>query len=137
MKRIAMMMAMAILVSAGITGADQESVAAGSSSPVEGGKVIKAKTMTAVGEVKTVTADSLAINDGPGKDWTFVINTATKILPRAGQETLNVPPTSAPQGGKVIPSKLLTITDIKEGQRVQVKYRTANGKMHAIQVRLM
>jgi hypothetical protein len=30
--------------------------------------------MTAVGAVKTVSADSLAINDGPGKDWTFVID---------------------------------------------------------------
>jgi hypothetical protein len=137
MKRIAMMMAMAMLMSAGITRAAQESVAAGSSSPVEGGKVMKAKTMTAVGAVKTVAADSLTITDGPGKDWTFVINTATKILPRAGQETLNVPATSAPQGGKVIPSKPLTITDIKEGQRVQVKYRNVNGKMHATQIRVM
>jgi hypothetical protein len=93
--------------------------------------------MTAVGAVKTVTADSLAINDGPGKDWTFVIDATTKILPRAGQETIDVPPTSAPQGGKVIPSKRLMITDIKEGQRVQVNYHNVNGKMHATQVRVM
>jgi hypothetical protein len=55
MKRTAMMMAMAMLVSAGLTRAAQESVAAGPASPVQGGKVIKAKTMTAVGAVKTVT----------------------------------------------------------------------------------
>jgi hypothetical protein len=138
MKRTAMMMAMAMLVSAGLTRAAQEPVAAGPVSPVQGGKVIKAKTMTAVGAVKTVTADSLAINDGPGKDWTFVIDATTKIIPaRTGQETIDVPPTSAPQGGKVIPSKRLMITDIKEGQRVQVNYHNVNGKMHATQVRVM
>jgi hypothetical protein len=138
MKRTAMMMAMAMLVSAGITRAAQESVAAGPASPVQGGKVLKAKQMTVVGAVKTVTADSLAINDGPGKDWTFVIDATTKIIPvRTGQETLDVPPTSAPQGGKVIPSKSVMITDIKEGQRVQVKYHNVNGKMHATQVRVM
>jgi hypothetical protein len=137
MKRTAMIMAMAMLVSAGITRAAQESVAVGPVSPVEGGKVIKGKTMTAVGAVKTVAADSLAINDGPGKDWTFVIDATTKIFPRAGEETVNVGPVSPVQGGKVIPSKSLLITDIKEGQRVQVKYRNVNGKMHATQVRVM
>ena len=129
--------AIAMLMSAGITGAAQESVAVGSSSPVEGGKVIKAKTMTAVGDVKSVTADSLAINGGPGKDWTFVIDAATKILRRAGQETLDVAPVSPVEGGKVIHSTPLLITDIKEGQRVQVKYRNVDGKMRATQVRLM
>jgi hypothetical protein len=86
MKRTAMLMAIAMLVSAGLTRAAQESVAVGPASPVQGGKAIKAKTMTAVGAVKTVTADSLAINDGPGKDWTFVIDANTKIIPRKGQE---------------------------------------------------
>ena len=137
MKRTAMIMAMAMLVSAGITRAAQESVAVGPVSPVAGGKVIKSKTMTAVGAVKSVAADSLAINDGPGKDWTFVIDAKTKIIPRAGEETLNVGPVSPLEGGKVIPSKALMITDIKEGQRVQVKYHNVNGKMHATQVRVM
>ncbi len=138
MKRIAMMMAMAMLVSASLTRAAQESLAVGPASPVQGGKVIKSKTRTAVGAVKTVTADSLAINDGPGKDWTFVIDGATKIIPPTGQETLDVTPVSPVQGGKVIPSTRLTITDIKEGQRVQVNYHpSVNGKMHATQVRVM
>jgi hypothetical protein len=132
-----MMIAMAMLVSAGVTGAAQESVAAGPTSPVQGGKVIKPKTMTAVGAVKTVTADSLAINDGPGKDRTFVIDATTKILPKAGQETVDVTPVSPVPGGKVIPSTHLTIADIKEGQRVEVTYRDKNGKMHATRVRLM
>src|SRR6476659_9570434 len=91
MKRAAMMMAIAMLASAGLAQA-QESVAASPTSPVQGGKVIKAKTMTAVGAVKTVTADSLAINDGPGKDGTFVIDATTKIIPRTGQETIDVTP---------------------------------------------
>ena len=137
MKRTAMMMAMAMVVSAGITRAAQESVAVGPASPVQGGKVIKAKSMTAVGAVKTVAADSLTINDGPGKDWTFVIDATTKIIPRAGQETLDVAPVSPVEGGKVIPSKPLMITEIKEGQRVQVNYHKVNGKMHATQVRVM
>jgi hypothetical protein len=137
MKRAAMMMAIAMLVSAGLTQAAQESVAAGPASPVQGGKVIKPKSMTAVGAVKTVTADSLAINDGPGKDWTFVIDATTKILPKAGQETVDVTPVSPVPGGKVIPSTHLTIADIKEGQRVEVTYHDKNGKMHATRVRLM
>ena len=93
--------------------------------------------MTAVGAVKTVSADSLAINDGPGKDWTFVIDATTKILPKAGQETVDVTPVSPVPGGKVIPSTHLTIADIKEGQRVEVTYHDKNGKMHATRVRLM
>ena len=137
MKRTAMMIAMAMLVSTGLTQAAQEAVAAGPTSPVQGGKVIKPKTMTAVGAVKTVTADSLAINDGPGKDWTFVIDATTKILPKAGQETVDVTPVSPVPGGKVIPSTHLTIADVKEGQRVEVTYHDKNGKMHATRVRLM
>jgi hypothetical protein len=166
MKRTAMVMVMATLVSAGFTRAAQEPVAVSPASPVEGGKVIKAKTMTAVGAVKAVTVDSLAINDGAGKDWTFVIDATTKIISaqtrpetidvpaasapqggkvipskknvpaEAGPETIDVPATSAPQGGKVI-SKRLTITDIKEGQRVRVTYHNVNGKMHATSVRVM
>ena len=157
MKRAAVMMAIAMLVSAGLARA-QESVAAGASSPVQGGKVVKSKT--AVGAVTTVTADSLAINDGPGKDWTFVIDATTKIIPRTetvnvapaspveggkvipgkpatGQETVDVAPASPIEGGKGIPGKTVPITDIKEGQRVQVSYHTVNGKMHATQVRVM
>jgi len=136
MKRTAMMIAITMLVSAWLARA-QESVAAGPASPVQGGKVMKAKTMTATGAVKTITADSLAIRDGQGKDWTFVIDATTKILPRTGQETIDVTPVSPVPGGKVLPSTKLTVADIKEGQRVQVTYHTVDGKMHATQVRVM
>src|SRR5262245_22394806 len=137
MKRTAILVAMAMLVLAGTTRAAQESVKAAPASPVQGGKVSKSKTMTAQGAVKTVTANSLAINDGPGKDWTFVIDGKTKIIPKAGQETLDVQPASPIKGGKVIPSKSLKVTDIQEGAHVQVDYQDVKGKMHATQVRLM
>jgi hypothetical protein len=104
----------AMLVSAGITRA-----------------AAKEKTITAVGDVKTVQADSLAINDGPGKDWTFVIDSKTKVIPK--NEPIDVPPTT--NLNKVTPQKW-EITDIKEGQRVQVKYRAVNGKNLATQVQI-
>src|SRR5262249_51230580 len=116
MKRTAMMVAMAVLMFGGITrAAAQEAVNAGPAWPVKGGKVSKPKTMTAVGAVKTITAESLAISDGAGKDWTFVIDAKTKVLPPAGQESLDVPPASPIKGGKTMPSRTLKVTDIKEG----------------------
>jgi hypothetical protein len=136
MKRTAMIVAMAMLLSASVTRAAQEPVAAGPASPVEGGKVIKPKTMKAVGAVKTVAADSLTINNGPGKDWTFVIDSTTKIIAGAGQEAVDVTPVSPVPGGQVIPKPLI-ITELKEGQRVEVNYRNVNGRMHATQVRVM
>ncbi len=98
---------MAMLVSAGITrAAAQESVSPAPASPVSGGKVIKEKpktTMTAVGAVKTVAADSLAISDATGKDWTFVIDAKTKILAPTGKEGVDVGAVSPVEGGKVMP----------------------------------
>jgi hypothetical protein len=162
MTRPAMMLAIAMLVSVGVTQAEQEPIAVPPASAVQGGTAIKTKTMTVVGAVKTVTADSLAITEGPGKDWTFVIDATTKIVPRAaqekidvapaspieggkvipgkpqaGQEKIDVAPASPLEGGKVIPAKAAVITDMKEGQRVEVKYHKVNGKMHATQVRAM
>ena len=114
MKRAAILMAMAMLVSAGITRA-----------------AAKEKTMTAVGDVKTVTADKLAINDGAGKDWTFVIDTKTKVLLK--NEIIDVPPTTDVNKHT---HPRWEITDVKEGQRVQVKYRTVNGNNLATEVRV-
>ena len=116
MKHAAMMMAMAMLVSAGITRA-----------------AAQGKTMTAVGAVKTVTAESLAINDGPGKDWTFVINSKTKVLANPKNEVIKIPPTS--DVSKYTPPKW-EIKDVKEGERVQVKYRAVNGENLAMQVEI-
>src|SRR5262245_150927 len=145
MKRTAvvMAMAMAVLVSAGVARA-QETVSPAPASPIAGGKVIKSKTMTAVGEVKAVTENTLDVNGGPGNDWTVVIDAKTKITAKpaketvdvgtvspveggkqmpstagAGQEKIDVAPVSPVEGGKVIPTKKATLADIKEGQRVQ------------------
>jgi len=63
-----------------------------------------------------------------------------KVLPgkpQAGQESVDAAPASPIEGGKVTPGKAVAITDIKEGQRVQVIYHTVSGKMHATQVRVM
>jgi hypothetical protein len=162
MKRVAIMMAVAAIASTGVTRAAQEKVAVPSGSPVQGGKVNPAKTSAATGVVKTVTADTLTIKDADGKDWAFVIDASTKIALRAAEkvdvpsssavkggkvlpstpaskpeEKVAVAPASPVEGGKVLPSKAAKIADVKEGQRVQVTYRTADGKMHATQVRVM
>lgn len=161
MKRTALMMAMALLMSAGVARA-QESVSPAPASPVEGGKVIKAKpkAMTASGAVKTASAESLVITDAAGKDWTFAVDGSTRVIvpketvnagtvspveggqqmpskPATGQETIEAAPASPIEGGKVIPAKMMTIADVKEGQHVQVSYHTTAGKMHATQVRVM
>jgi hypothetical protein len=57
--------------------------------------------------------------------------------PQAGQESVDAAPASPIEGGKVTPGKAVAITDIKEGQRVQVSYHTVDGKMHATQIRVM
>lgn len=109
MKRIAVLVAMTLLVSACAT-------------------LAQPKTTTVVGFVKTVAADSLAVNGGPGKDWTFTVDTTTKVIAKGGTHKSD----AAADAGKP-----LMITDIvKEGQRVQVKYHDMDGKMHAAQVRV-
>ena len=37
-------------------------------------------TKTAKGTVKTVAADSLTVTDSAGKDWTFAVDTKTKVI---------------------------------------------------------
>lgn len=161
MKRMAMMVAVVLLVSAGLARA-QESVSPAPASPVEGGKVIKpkARAMTAAGAVKSASADSLVITDAAGKAWTFAVDAATKVVvpketmnagtvspleggkqmpgkPGTGQETIDAAPASPIEGGKVIPTKKMTVADITEGQHVTVSYHTVNGTMHATHVRVM
>jgi hypothetical protein len=161
MKRTALMVAMAMLLTAGIARA-QETVSPAPASPVEGGKVIKAKAkaMAAVGTVKSVAADSLVIADSTGKEWTFAVDAGTKVVvpketvsagtvspveggkqmpakPGTGQETVEAAPASPIEGGRVIPAKALAITDVKEGQHVRVTYHAVDGRNHATQVRVM
>jgi len=151
-----------ILVPAAVAPGAQAPVTVTPASPVKGGKVVQSKAMTAAGTVKSVGGDSLTIDDGSGKEWTFVIGTTTKVIanahaetvhvapaspveggtvkpgtPHPGQEAVDTAPASPPEGGKVIPSKKSVVTDLKEGQRVQVTYHDVDGKMHATRVRVM
>jgi len=160
MRRAAMMMAVMMMVAAGVARAAQETIKPAPVSPVQGGKVMKPKTLTAEGTVKTVAADSLSISDAQNKDWTFGVDARTKIVlkkesvevtptspvqggkkmpstPGAGQEKIDVAPTSPIQGGQVIPSTAPTAADLKDGQHVQVTYYSVDGKMHATRVRVM
>lgn len=159
MTRAAMMIAV-VMMASGVAQATQETIKPAPVSPVQGGTVIKPKTMTADGSVKTVAADSLSISDAQGKDWTFVVDARTKIVlkkesvdvtptspvqggkvipskPGTGQEKIDVAPTSPIQGGQVIPSTAPTAADLKEGQHVQVTYHSVDGKMHATRVKVM
>lgn len=160
MKRAAMMIAVVMMVSAGLARAEQETIKPAPVSPVQGGKVIKPKTLIAEGTVKAVAADSLSISDAQNKAWTFAVDARTKIVlkretvdvtptspvqggkkmpstPGAGQEKIDVAPTSPIQGGQVIPSTAPTAADLKEGQHVQVTYHSVDGKMHATRVKVM
>jgi hypothetical protein len=160
MTRAAMMIAVVMMAASGLSGAAQETIKPAPVSPVHGGKVIKPKTLTAEGTVKSVAADSLSISDAQNRDWTFAVDARTKIVlknesvdvtptspvqggkkmpstPGAGQEKIDVAPTSPIQGGQVMPSTTPTAADLKEGQHVQVTYHSVDGKMHATRVKVM
>jgi len=88
------------------------------------------KTKDAKGTVKTVAADSITVTDAAGKDWTFAVDTKTKLIASGGSH-------------KTAETKALgkspSITDlVKEGGKVAVKYHELEGgKMHAAQVRVL
>ena len=88
------------------------------------------KTKDAKGTVKTVAADSLTVTDAAGKDWTFAVDSKTKLVASGGSH-------------KTAETKAMgkspAITDIvKEGGKVSVKYHELEGgKMHAAEVRVL
>ena len=88
------------------------------------------KTKNAKGTVKTVAADSVVVTDAAGKDWTFAVDTKTKLIASGGShktaETKSM-------------GKSPAITDlVKEGTKVTVKYHELEGgKMHAAEVRVL
>ena len=112
MKRIAVLMAITLLVPASLTFAQA-----------------KVKTMTHIGNIKAVAADSLTVTGGKGgADMVFTIDTTTKVIAKGGSHKS----AAAKEAGKP-----LLITDtVKEGQRVRVKYHDMDGKMHAAEVRV-
>jgi hypothetical protein len=87
-------------------------------------------TKTAKGTVKSVAADSLTVTDSAGKDWTFAVDTKTKVVASGG---------SHKTADTKAMGKTPEITDIvKTGASVTVKYHEMEGgKMHAANVRVM
>ncbi len=86
-------------------------------------------TKEAKGTVKTVAADSLTVTDADGKDWTFVVDTKTKLTAAGGSHKSDATKSMG---------KSLSITDlVKAGSKVAVKYTEADGKMRAANVRVL
>ena len=87
-------------------------------------------TKSAKGTVKTVAADSLTVTDAAGKDWTFAVDSKTKVIASGG--THKTADTKAM-------GKSPLITDIvKEGSKVSIKFHDmGEGKLHAASVRVL
>ena len=82
----------------------------------------KAKTMTAMGVVKSVSGNQLVVT-GAGKDMTFALDTTTKFTGKG----LSTKSKGAP----------IAATDaVHEGDQVSVSYHDAGGTMHAASVRI-
>jgi hypothetical protein len=80
------------------------------------------KAMSASGTVKSVSGNQLVVTGG-GKDWTFMLDNATKFTGKG---------LSTKSGGKPI-----VATDaVHEGDKVTVSYHDMNGSMHAASVRI-
>jgi len=85
--------------------------------------------MSATGTVKSVAADSVVVTDKDGKDWTFAVDTATKVIAKGA---------SHKSAEKAAEHEKLMITDmVKTGDKVSVKYHDMDGKMHAASVRVL
>jgi len=80
------------------------------------------KALSASGTVKSVSGNQLVVTGG-GKDWTFMLDNATKFTGKG---------LSTKSGGKPI-----SATDaVHEGDKVTVSYHDMNGSMHAASVRI-
>jgi|ERR687887_249401 hypothetical protein len=84
----------------------------------------KAKTMTASGTVKSVSADSLTITSG-GKDMTFAVDNNTKFVGKG------LGAKSKEKSGKMTASEAVAAND-----QVSVSYHEMGGTMHAASVRV-
>jgi hypothetical protein len=85
----------------------------------------KAKTMSAIGMVKSVSGSSLTITAAGGKEMTFTVDEETKFVGK-GLSTM------AKKKGT------LTATDaVGMNDRVSVSYQDMSGAMHATNVRVM
>lgn len=87
------------------------------------------KTMTAIGTVKTVAADSIVVTDKDGKDWTFVVDKTTKAFAKGGSHLSDE---------KKASGEVMAITDsVKVGDKVNIKYHEMGDKKHAASVRVI
>ena len=80
------------------------------------------KAMSASGTVKSVSGNQLVVTGG-GKDWTFMLDSATKFTGKG---------LSTKSGGKPI----VATEAVHEGDKVTVSYHDMSGSMHAASVRI-
>jgi hypothetical protein len=126
MRKLVALAAFALLV--GTTGAyAQEPEKAAPADQMS--KPAEAAAKTAMGTVKSASATSLVVSDKDGKDWTFVVDSSTKIVTKAGYGKKKDDTATTPA--------VTSVADLKEGAKVTVRYHETDGKMHAATVRLM
>lgn len=125
MKAVFTCMAVAMLA----TGASVLAQAPAADAGAKPHSAAKMPTMSATGTVKSVAADSVVIADKDGKDWTFAVDTATKVIAKGASHKADE---------KKAEHAPMMITDVvKTGDKVSVKYHDMDGKMHAASVRVM
>ena len=125
MKAVFTCMAVAMLATGASALAQAPAPDAGAKPP----STAKMATMSATGTVKSVAADSVVVTDKDGKDWTFAVDTATKVVAKGA---------SHKSDEKKAEHAPMMITDVvKTGDKVSVKYHDMDGKMHAASVRVM
>jgi hypothetical protein len=90
---------------------------------------IKPQLRTALGTVKLVAADMVTVTDRDGKEWSFAVDTATKVVAKgAGHATA-----AARKAGETV-----ALTDlIKDGQRLRIRYFERDGKLRASEIRVI
>jgi hypothetical protein len=95
-----------------------------------GDKAMKpGKAMTAMGTVKSVSADSLTVTDKDGKDWMFAVDGETKVIAKGGSHMT--------ADKKAAGEKMMITDTVKEGAKVSVKYHDMGDTKHAASVRVM
>lgn len=127
MKRLIVLLTAAVLVGSASVAFSQAAATDEAKATAQGTKADK--TMSASGTVKSVTGDSLVVTDKSGKDWTFAVDSTTKVIASGASHM---------SAEKKAEGKGVTLMDaVKEGAKVSVKYHDMAGKMHAASVRVM
>lgn len=93
----------------------------------EGGKAAAGKTMSAMGKVTAVSADSVTVK-GKTAEWTFTVDKSTVVTARGGTHKME-----AMKADK----KPTVITEfVSVGDDVSVKYHDMGATKHAASVRV-